>query len=161
MADNGLADALALFNISPRMHARWWDLAAEGVAGSDKGRADFDHFATEIIEFLKFKRLPVPPSCSLEVVLRSLGQPTPQHPGGLTTEPTTLGIQGGINLSDEESALVFRNLTGTHLSIDYPLTRANLAPGEGYWLPRCPILMDGDTRGRTEVDVQLVIRAIA
>ncbi|HEV8063116.1 MAG TPA: hypothetical protein VGP68_24760 [Gemmataceae bacterium] len=42
---------------------------------------------------------------------------------------------------------------------DYPLFRVKLAPGDGIWLPHSSVAFDGDTRGRTEVDVQLLIRA--
>jgi len=64
-----------------------------------------------------------------------------------------------FNLSDEESALVFLNLAATPTAqSDYPVIRIALQPGEGFWLPRIPIAHDGDTRGRTEVDVQLVLR---
>jgi hypothetical protein len=176
-------DALLLFNIPERLHTRWWDFAAAEADQASKGTVTFKQFAGEMLEYLHFKRLPLPPACAFEVVVNASGQPsTRPQMGGLTAQGPIEGLRGGINLSDQEAALVVLNLGEKQLSIrqtglpaensfhqqvraflsanlDYPLLRVALLPGEGYWLPRGPVALDGDTRGRSEIDVQLLIRA--
>jgi hypothetical protein len=176
-ADGDPAAALALFSIPDHLHARWWSLAATEPDSAEAGQAAFQAFAREILDFLHFKQLPLPPACVLEVVLQAPGQPsTRPQTGGLTAELPRPGVLGGINLGDEESAVVFLNLGAAQLAApgglgpnrlgelartfwtgcsDYPVTRLALAPGEGFWLPHGPLVMDGDTRGRTDVDVLL------
>lgn len=173
------ADALALFNIPDRLHGEWWSLEADEDA--DARRVAFQKYAGAVIEYLQFKQLPLPPACAVEVVIQAPGlASTRPNLGGLTAEQP--GVVVGINLSDEESALIFLNLGHAHLAadpipadakipftervrsflarhIDYPLVKVSLRPGEGFWLPSLPMVIDGDTRGRTEIDVQLVIRA--
>jgi hypothetical protein len=179
--DPHFAETLALFSIPERMHARWWALAADEQGDADAGRAAFQKFAAEVLEYFQFKQLPLPQACALEVVVTAPGQPsTRPRQGGLTAAQPFANLLGAVNLGDEESALVFLNLGAAELSArtkataatiheqalafltensDYPLTRVMLRPAEGFWLPRHTIVMDGDTRGRTEIDVQLVIRA--
>jgi len=156
-------DELALFNIPERLHAQWWTLAADPAADSEAGRAAFQQYAGAVLEYLHFKRLPLPPACTLEVVLHAPGQAsTRPNLGGLSAPQAGVGILGGINLGDEESALIFLNRLPAQSLLTpesaYPLIKIRLRPGEGFWLPRSPIVIDGDTRGREEVDVQLVIR---
>jgi hypothetical protein len=115
-------------------------------------------------------------------VLSGPGQAsTHSQVGGFAGGQPAPGLLGSINLSDEATALIFLNLGDTQLADrlpslagtalvhekarafleacrDYPLTRLNLRPCEGYWLPGNPLVTDGDTRGRGEVDVQLLIR---
>jgi hypothetical protein len=178
------APAVRLFNIPPKIRDRWWQFAA-GESASPPGRAapTFEQIAGEVIEFLQFKRLPLPAASTLEVVVNAPGQPsTRPNLGGLTAEPTWPGMIGGINLGDQESSLILLNLGEAHLrSSDsgisradrfhdrvrafltthdgYPLLRVRLLPCEGYWLPAGTVAFDGDTRGQTEIDVQLIIKA--
>jgi hypothetical protein len=182
-ADVNQDDALALFSIPDRLHARWWSIAATQPAAAESGWPAFQEFAREVIEYLQFKRLPLPPACVCEVVVNAPGQSwMPPRGGGVTAGSLLNAVLGCINLSDEESALVFLNraepqksaglasATGADslpspakalvaASGDYPLTRIALRPGEGYWLPHCQVVAGSDTRGRNEIDVQLVIRA--
>lgn len=159
------ANAIQLFQLPERLKAEWWQLAGmgeEGLAGEG-----FKKFASEILEYLLFKKLSLPAECALELILTSPGEPSARaSAGGLLCESNLLG---GINFSDEDSALVFLNLPATASSAgqenawlleyrDYPLTRVNLHPGEGFWLPRLPIIMDRNTLGREEIDVHLAIK---
>jgi hypothetical protein len=147
------AAELALFNIPARLHARWWILAAE-----EGGDVPFQEFGREVIEFLQFKQLPLPARCTVSAVIHEPGlASTKPDAGGLTADPAHADMLAGINLSDEESALVFGNLAARLSACDYPVIRVALQPGEGFWLPRMPIAHDGDTRGRSEIDVQLVL----
>jgi hypothetical protein len=183
-ADDDPADALVLFSIPERLRAWWWDCAAEGTGGGDAGGAAFRQFAGEVLDFLHFKRLPLPPACSLEVMVRAPGQPSTRPPkAGLTASRADNPMCAAINLGDEDAVLVFLNLGEAQLAArpdvpgresfheraeafltghrDYPLTAVVLRPGEGFRLPRGPLVADGDTRGRTEIDVQLVISTSA
>jgi hypothetical protein len=172
--DGDPAESLALFNIPERLYARWWALAAEGL--NDDA---FQEYGREVMEFLHFKQLPLPPRCTISAVVNAPGlASTKPDTCGLTVDPACPGMIAAINLSDEEAALVFLNLGAAHLAArtaapvplhehahtfltacsDYPVIRLALQPGEGFWLSPMPIAHDGDTRGRSEVDVQLVLR---
>jgi hypothetical protein len=167
---------IQLFSITDRLRAQWWSLAAESSSEAGLESAAFQKFAKDVLEYLLFKRMPVPSDCDFEVLLTAPGQPSVQlNASGLLAEQTTAVLLGGINLSDEDASMVFLNLRGNLSATtniderrsfllenrDYPLTRVVLRPREGYWLPNGSIIMDRDTRGRTEVDVHLVIKKTA
>jgi hypothetical protein len=153
-------EAIALFNIPKRLHDHWWNLEADQDSDAVTKQAAFREYARELIDYLQFKQLPLPARCTVSAVVHepSLASTKP-NAGGLTADPASTDMLAGINLSDEESALVFVNLAAVHLSAcsDYPVIRVALQPGEGFWLPRFAIAYDGDTRGRSEIDVQLVL----
>jgi hypothetical protein len=129
------------------------------------------------MEYLLFKMLPLPQDSAIELVLTAPGQPSVQpNARGFLSEPEGPALLGGINLSDEEASVIFLNLSDETRSetawnekekrsfllehSDYPLTRLKLKPREGYWLPKCSIIMDRDTSGRTEIDVHLAIKQL-
>jgi hypothetical protein len=165
-------DEIAVFNIPERLRTRWWDIAAgEQANGLQMSLAGFQEYAKEVVEFLHFKKLPLPPSCALDVLISAPGQSsTSLYAGGIAGTKHVPGPLGSINLGDEECALDFFNLDERQLAehlptfgfvaedCDYPITRLNLSPCEGFWLAGNPFVLGGDTRGRNEVDVQLVIR---
>lgn len=90
-----------------------------------------------------------------------------------------------VNLGDEDTHLVYLNLpakrmrelaaaSGQRLDAAtdeellprfaaavprYPLVRLRLAPGEGLWFPAAPIVHDGDTHGKLDLDVVLTLTA--
>jgi hypothetical protein len=176
-------DQLVLIRLSERLVERWWELAASHPESSVLAAGAFDVYAGEVMEFLSFKQVEFPSVCRFEARITAPGLPSiHQTVGGLTALQPAGRLVGGINLSDEESALVILNLTETQLSdlvptlpasaslsekarvflthcSDYPQTRISLAPGEGFWLPSTSVIVDGDNRGREQIDVQLVIRA--
>lgn len=173
----GDGPAIRLFNIPPKLRELWWQFAA-GASASTPGKPapTFERVAGEVIEYLQFKRLPLPAASTLEAVVNAPAQPsTRPNLGGLTAESTWPGLLGGINLGDQESSLVVLNLSEYELRADapfhdrvrafltaqsdYPLLQIRFSPCEGYWLPPGPIAIDGDTRGQTEIDVQLIFRA--
>jgi hypothetical protein len=161
-APDGDADALVLFSIPEHLHRLWWEVAAAEGTDVDMSGPAFQSFAAELLAFLRFKQLPMPPVCALEVVLTPPGQPsTRPGMGGLLAEQPFAGMLGAVNLGDEESALVFLNHSPAQRFTpvgDYRLVKVALGPGEGYWLPPGRIIHDGDTRGCSEIDVQLVLR---
>ncbi len=175
---------LRLFHIPERLRARWWEFAAGQESEASKSALTFTQVAGEISEFLGFKRLPLPRPSTLEVVVHAPDLPSikPAMAGLAAPLPWT-GLCGGINLGDQETSLVVINLgerqvrerrlecsvetpfldrVGVFLTAhpEYPVLRIRLQPGEGYWLPATELGFDCDTRGRGEVDVQLLIRAV-
>jgi hypothetical protein len=176
--DGGPEETLALFNIPQRLHDQWWSLEADQDRDAETKRAAFQEYAGELLAYLQFKQLPLPTKCTVSALVHAVDlASTKPNAGGLTAAPACPATLGGINLSDEEAALVFLNLGATHLAAripaptsfperalafltacsDYPVVRVALQPGEGFWLPPSPVAYDGDTRGRTEIDVQLVL----
>jgi hypothetical protein len=173
------ANTIALFNVPERLRVLWWDTAADPAAAP----AAFKAFSAQVLEFLQFKMLPLPPACNFELVIHAPDQAsTRPQAGGLIGELSSNRLVGAINLSDETTAVIFLNLGIAQLSNwslpvsgsgsiqdraraflsanpGYPLVKLNLGPAEGYWLPASPVVIDCDTRGRSEVDVQLVLRA--
>jgi hypothetical protein len=171
---------LSLFQIPLRLRAAWW---AEADRQSDD--APSNRALSEIVEFLRFKRLPLPDRVVLQVRVTL--------PDRVSTRAEAAGSPGGlgfgapppiasINLSDEPSWLVLLPLppltlaerldaagatladatTPTALTArfletfpDEPLLRLRLEPGDGLWFPAEGLIHDGWTRGRTEVDVAL------
>ena len=128
----------------------------DGDAATQQGR--FQSYVKEVIEYLQFKQMPLPPRCTLTALIHAEGlASTKPNAAGLFAEPEVAGTIASINLSDADSYLVFSNRRD--LQDDYPLVRLTLQPGEGFWLPKTPIAHDGDTRGRSEIDVQLVLHA--
>ena len=178
-ADLESADALRIFNIPGRLHKEWWECAARQDWESERTGITFNQFGGELVDYLQFKRLPLPSFCAFEIVISAPEQAsTRPEMAGLAAELPYQGSRAVINLSDQESALIVLNLGEKQLSgtlpggsfyprvrtflsanPDYPLLRISLLPGEGVWLPPVPVAFDGDTRGRTEVDVQFVLRA--
>jgi hypothetical protein len=167
-------DAIQLFSIPDRLRTQWWLLAAESSSEVSLEGPAFRKFANDVHEYLHFKQLPLSSECAFEMILTAPGQPSTQlDAGGLLEQPATV-LLGGINFSDEAASVIFLNLHRSSETSpaandeqqrslllenrDYPLTRMKLQPGEGYWLPRQPIIMDRDTWGRTEIDVHLAIR---
>jgi len=134
------SQAVALINIPDRLRGKWWDLAAEQTTDSQAGGEAFRGFAGQVLEFLQYKGLPLPPACTFELVIHAPGLVAP---GG---KPL-----GAINLGDEESALVF------WAPSSHALVKLALGPGEGFWLGATDLEIWYDTRGRREVDVQLVM----
>lgn len=170
-------NALVMFNIPQHLRARWWTLAEQESCDAAIEGIEFQKYAREVLEFLEFKRLPLPRECRLEVVITAPGQRSTRTNGaGLLGDHTLLRLVGGVNLSDEDAFVVFLNLDVSNLpgcgppivfaqrvrdffskSNTYPMTRIRLRPGEGFWAPPCPLIVDRDTLRRTEIDVHLAI----
>jgi hypothetical protein len=171
---------LSLFQIPRRLREAWW---AEAAGQDDEARSH--HALSEIVEFLRFKRLPLPERVVLQVLVNL--------PDRVSTRAAVAGSPGGlgfgapppvasINLSDEPSWMVLlplppltlaerldaagaaladattpAALTARFLETfpDEPLLRVRLDPGDGLWFPAEGAIHDGWTRGRVDVDVVL------
>src|SRR5580700_9773964 len=64
-SDGEPTDALAIFNIPQRLLAKWWTIAANESTNADANHAAFLTYSREVLEYLHFKKLPLPPSCTL------------------------------------------------------------------------------------------------
>lgn len=170
-------ELILLFSIPDHLQAQWWSLASESVGEAGLEGETFKKFANDILDYLLFKKMPLPPECRFEVILTAPGQPSARvNAVGLLGDLAASALLGGINLSDEDAYVIFLNLCDIPVSdpnsavieerqrafllenCDYPLTRLKLRPREGYWLPRRSIIIDRDTLGRSEIDVHLAIK---
>jgi hypothetical protein len=146
----------------------------------------------QTVEFLRFKGLPLPESCSFDVRVSQPGRrstrldPSGSYLCGLgfgaTAEEDSRRMVAWVNLGDEEARLVFLNLTAPTMRRiadeagrvsaspardplrrfvetvpDYPLVRLRCEPGEGLWFPAAPVLWDGDTQDKLDLDVILTL----
>jgi hypothetical protein len=176
---------IAFFQIPALLRAAWWKEAECAGAGASPGT---HRSLSEIVELLRFKRLPLPDRVSLRVAaslpdLASTRVDGPV-PGGLGFgDPPPVA---SINLGDEASWIVLLPLSPLELAEQLdraggslaeaasppalaarfleafpaePLLRLRLEPGEGLWFPAEGLLHDGWTRGRTELDVVLQLTA--
>src|SRR5215470_5565672 len=57
-----------LFAIPAALRSRWWELA-ERDEGSGSSLPGYDGLIEDLVEFLRFKRLPVPARCSAATVV--------------------------------------------------------------------------------------------
>ena len=192
-------DHICLFQIPEHLLAAWWSLIETG-AESGGPIPGFDGFAAKVAEFLEFKRLGCSGAAQMEVLVTREGSrsiridPATGQPSGLgpTIAPwlswpvaeqhVVPRLHAIVNLGDEETAVVFINLSpggmATELSRrsevaratvgelvasflkacpDYPPTRLRLAPGEGCRLPTHGLILDGDATGKQEPDVLLLV----
>jgi len=167
---------LGLIDIPARLRKAWW--AQAELAGVLSG-IGFEKVFSDVVEFLRFKRLPLPERVSLEV--------TASVSGMSSTSPSGLGLGmpgrqtlGLVNLGDEASSIVLldlppltlaaqlgaagRELTPHELVTRYlgafpqqRCLRVRLAPGEGLWLSRLGVVHDGNTCGKRDLDVMLSV----
>jgi hypothetical protein len=168
---------VCLFAIPAHLRSRWWEMAARQVEERSAGTPDITEFARAVADFARFKRLPLPPRCSFEVVLTPPGQASTRRGDAAASPPTV----AAINLGDERGSVVLINLPPSRLgelrrarggavmpgdqtprslssSLAYPLVRLFLEPGEGFSLPAGEIFNDGCTTDKPDIDVWLVMR---
>jgi hypothetical protein len=128
-APDPLSDSILLFALPGHLRSSFWGMLEHGGAVGD-----FDAFASDVGQFLTFKRLPPPEGAVFELVL---------HGAGGKVEPR--GLWAVVNLGDD--AVV----------IGVPGLRVCLGAGEGGRLPEEAaaevIPPEGDAR-----DVLLLVR---
>ena len=140
-----------LLAIPAWLRTAWWDHVDQ---------TGYERFASDVLEFLRFKDLPLPPLCEIEVTVSR-----PDETRTRLHEATKAAPLVVVNLGDEASHIIMSNLppaATTGRSYDarstYPLMRIRLDPGEGLWFPPCGVICDGWTREKRELDVVLTIR---
>jgi len=169
---------LGVLEIPTRLRKAWWVEAER--AGAVSG-ATFEKVFADIVEFLRFKRVPLPDRVSLEVTVSA--------PDASSASGAGLGVGGRqplglVNLGDEPSHVVLLDLpprtlaarlaaaadelAPTELVARYlrrfpqePFLRVRLAPGEGLWLSPRGVVHDRYTRGKRDLDVFLSIGGAA
>ena len=156
-----------LLAIPARLRAAWWDHVDQ---------AGYERFASDLLDFLRFKDLPLPALCEIEVAVSR-----PDQTGTRLYETDRASPLAVFNLGDEASHIVMSNLPpaamadrigegGHHAAFAdlvrrffkvrsaYPLVRIRLDPGEGLWFPPCDVICDRWTREKRELDVLLTLR---
>ena len=102
----------SLLAIPSRLRAAWWDHIDQTT---------YERFASELLGFLRFKDLPLPSRCEVEVAVSRTDQagtrldPATGGLGGLAPTPSTPGalrapVVAAINLGDEATHIVQLNL---------------------------------------------------
>ena len=111
---------VGLLNLPSHVRREWWAIAeGEDAPTGDAGR--YRAFVDGVIEFLRFKQLPLPARCRVDVMVSRPGQtstrwdPASGRPGGLGFNVETGSaafdrVAGIINLGDEPTHLVLLNL---------------------------------------------------
>jgi len=140
-----------LLAIPARLRAAWWDHVDQ---------AGYERFASDLLDFLRFKDVSLPALCEIEVTVSR-----PDQTGTRLHEANNAGPLAVVNLGDEASHIVMSNLPPPAMADGffearsaYPLVRIDLDPGEGLWFPPCGVICDGWTREKRELDVLLTIR---
>lgn len=134
--------AIQIFSLPQHLQNTWWEMLSpqELQAGHLSG---FDAFSQQIHSFLGFKGLPIPQNPKMELLVQ---HSTPEN---LPTLLETSGFWGYINLNDQPTSVVYRNLPASQLDdfanaipahphqmvFEYPLVRVLLYPFEGCYFP--------------------------
>jgi hypothetical protein len=114
----GESPAAELINLPAHVRRAWWALA--DTEGAPAG-AGYRAFADGVIAFLRFKQIPLPARCRVDVVVSRPGQPSTRWDAGSDCPAgLALSLAGGaadfdrvdgvINLGDEATHLVLLNL---------------------------------------------------
>jgi hypothetical protein len=137
--------AVRLFGLPAHLGAAWWRLIERAATSGEGGLPGFEGFVARLAEFLAFKEMPLPVGARCDVVVTPPGERQAEAPRGLW---------GGINLGDEGTSVVLRNLSCGDSAAPIRLL---LGPGEGFHLPRDCVVLGGGTEGKQGPDVLLLI----
>jgi hypothetical protein len=138
------AETGRLFQVPGHLRAAWWELLDQSVGAGDAALAGFDHFAGQVAEFLRFKRMEAPPGLQMEAVATAAGRcsmrsdPETGAPAGLGAslppwaacprlEAAALPrLWAVVNLGDEDSRLVLVAVSIQGLAADVALRHPDL-----------------------------------
>lgn len=181
---------VGLLTLPAHIRRQWWALA-EGEGGPPGDGESYRAFADDVIAFLRFKGLPLPARCRVDVQVSRAGQPSTRWdpvsrcPGGLAFRAGGLDpVASVINLGDEATHAVLLNLAPPALAglmglpgpprpgpellhrffvtrPTYPLIRVRLEAGDGLWFPPADLAHDVCTLDKREIDVALTIHRAA
>lgn len=131
---------VGLLTLPPHVRRAWWALAErEEALTPDDPR--YRAFVDDVVAFLRFKRVPLPVRCRVDVVVSRPGQPSTRwdeasgRPVGLgfNVEPAAGAardrVAGVINLGDEPTHLVLLNLAPAAMAAMLGLPTGSTAGG--------------------------------
>jgi hypothetical protein len=124
--DRFRTEALSLFHVPEHLRRRWWDLAARQANPAGVDAVEFEAFLRAVVDFCRFKGLPLPLTCAFYVVVTAPGRASTRVDAaagclaGLAFDlPPAEGPAprplGAVNLGDEATSLVFLNLPASRL----------------------------------------------
>jgi len=185
---------ICLFAIPEHLRAKWWEMAARQIETLPSGLDGMEPFARAVAEFAQFKHVPLPRQCAFEVTLTSPHRDSIEEPSAAQVFRQALVVEANgrcsplvarVNLGDERTALLFLNLSRSHMTemlnhqgrkaadttetsdlVDaflaefptYPLVRLSLDPGEGIWLPNSEVIYGVDRSGKSDLDAWLILK---
>jgi hypothetical protein len=131
-ADGFRQEALLLFHVPGHLRRRWWDLAARQGNPTGIDAEGFGAFLRDVVDFCRFKGLPLLPTCAFDVVVTAPGRASTRVDAAASclaglafdlppTCPVPLGVKatprclGAVNLGDEATSLVLLNLPAARL----------------------------------------------
>jgi hypothetical protein len=161
-------EALSLFHVPEHLRRRWWDLAARQGNPAGIDAEGFQAFLRGVIDFCRFKGLPLLPSCAFDLVVTAPGRPSTRVDAaagclaGLAFDPPptrslppaegTARPLGAVNLGDEATSLVLLNLPAARLR-----DRLRTAPGAPVV---CPTLAELTRRFLTSFPTYPLVRVL-
>ncbi len=141
VGDDAWGRDVCVFAVPEHLRSLWWELVASSDAPPDAGP-----LARAFADFAQFKRMPLPPRCSFDVVLTPPGRPA-----------AVGSFVAGVNLGDERTSLVLASPRQAADPSCPLLVRLDLEAGQGAWLPPGAVVASRRTSDR-DVDVWLAIR---
>jgi hypothetical protein len=166
--DSFQREALSLFHVPEHLRRRWWDLAARQGNPAGIDAEGFQAFLRDVVDFCRFKGLPLLPTCVFDVVVTAPGRastrvdPVAGCLAGLAFDlPPTCSVPpaeetprplGAVNLGDETTSLVLLNLPAARLQERLPA-----APGAA---GVCPTLGELARRFLTSFPAYPLVRVL-
>jgi hypothetical protein len=113
-------EALSLFHVPEHLRRSWWDLAARQDNPAGVNAEGFQGFLRAVVDFCRFKRLPLLPTCVFDVLVTAPGRASTRVDAaagclaGLVFDSPPRPL-GAVNLGNEATSLVLLNLTAARL----------------------------------------------
>jgi hypothetical protein len=131
-APDGLwREALSLFHVPEHLRRSWWELAARQGSPAGVDAEGFQAFLRGVVDFCRFKGLPLLPMCAFDVVVNAPERASTRVDAaagclaGLAFDlPPTCSVPlaegtprplGAVNLGDEATSLVLLNLPAARI----------------------------------------------
>ena len=158
-----LESGLCLFQLPGHLRSVWWELLQQSANDLGSGQLPgFDAFVTQIVDFLAFKELPVPPGAKCDLIVtqressdgidKSAREQSPQlvssiesmTPSSQIGEQKRSAVWGGINVGDEIASFAVINFDFHQMAVEllsmFPETPRTILVGElaNRFLHSCP-----------------------
>lgn len=115
---------LCIFILPEHLQKRWWALSAKELMSNSKEHPNFDIFKKYLLDFAKFKNIPIANDPIFELVIRGAGN----------NETLQMKSKLTINLADEPTSLMCNGKEfflfprdGIYVPIDYKIEITNSA----------------------------------